>query len=75
MGATGCGKTSLAGLIPRFYDVSAGMVLVDGIDVKEYRQEVLREKISVALQKSELFGTTIAENIEWGLPGADDVAL
>lgn len=75
MGATGCGKTSLAGLIPRFYDVSAGMVLVDGIDVKEYRQEVLRKKISVALQKSELFGTTIAENIEWGLPGADDVAL
>lgn len=75
MGATGCGKTSFAGLIPRFYDVSAGMVLVDGIDVKEYRQEVLREKISVALQKSELFGTTIAENIEWGLPGADDVAL
>lgn len=75
MGATGCGKTSLAGLIPRFYDVSAGMVLVDGIDVKEYRQEVLREKISVALQKSELFGTTIAENIEWGMPGADDVAL
>ena len=75
MGATGCGKTSLAGLIPRFYDVSAGMVLVDGIDVKEYRQEVLRKKISVALQKSELFGTTIAENIEWGMPGADDVAL
>lgn len=75
MGATGCGKTSFAGLIPHFYDVSAGMVLVDGIDVKEYRQEVLREKISVALQKSELFGTTIAENIEWGLPGADDVAL
>lgn len=75
MGATGCGKTSLAGLIPRFYDVSAGEVVVDGVNVKEYRQEALREKIAVAMQKSELFSATIGENIAWGLPGADSTAL
>lgn len=70
MGATGCGKTSLVSLIPRFYDVTSGSVIVDGVDVREYRQKALREKISVALQKSELFSSTIRENIEWGLPGA-----
>lgn len=75
MGATGCGKTSLAGLIPRFYDVTGGAVLVDGIDVREYDQKALRDKIAVALQKSELFSTTIAENIAWGAPGASDEAL
>ncbi|MDE7327838.1 MAG: ABC transporter ATP-binding protein/permease, partial [Lachnospiraceae bacterium] len=75
MGATGCGKTSLVSLIPRFYDTSAGTVFVDGIDVKEYRQEALREKIAVAMQKSELFSMTVGENIAWGLPGADDSSL
>lgn len=75
MGATGCGKTSLVNLIPRFYDAGAGTVLVDGFDVKEYRQEALREKIAIAMQKSELFSMTIGENIEWGLPGADDMLL
>lgn len=71
MGATGCGKSTLVHLIPRFYDSCAGTVLVDGIDVKEYRQEALREKIAVAMQKSELFGATIGENIAWGMPLAD----
>lgn len=75
MGATGCGKTSLASLIPRFYDAGSGTVLVDGIDVKEYRQEALREKVAVAMQKSELFCMTVGENIAWGLPGADDRSL
>lgn len=70
MGATGCGKTSLIHLIPRFYDVTEGTVLVDGIDVRKYRQKTLREKISMVLQKSELFSTTISENIAWGAPGA-----
>lgn len=70
MGATGCGKTSLVNLIPRFYDVTEGSVLVDEIDVREYQQKVLREKIAVVLQKSELFSTTISENIAWGAPGA-----
>lgn len=68
MGATGCGKTTLVSLIPRFYDVTAGAVLVDGTDVREYRQKALRDKISIALQKSELFSTTIEENIAWGSP-------
>ena len=67
MGATGCGKTSLIHLIPRFYDVTSGAVLVDGIDVREYRLESLREKIAVCLQKSELFSETIQENVAWGM--------
>ena len=72
MGATGCGKTSLVNLIPRFYDVTSGMILVDGVDVKEYKQKALREKIAVTLQKSELFSTEIRENILWGKTDADD---
>ena len=69
MGATGCGKSTLVNLIPRFYDVTQGAVLVDGVDVREYQQRALREKIAVALQKSELFSASIAENIAWGAPG------
>ena len=72
MGATGCGKTSLVNLIPRFYDVDSGSVLVDGVDVREYKQKALREKISVSLQKSELFSVSIGENIGWGKPSADE---
>lgn len=70
MGATGCGKTSLVHLIPRFYDVTSGSVLVDGVDVREYQQNALRNKIAAVLQKSELFSTTIRENIAWGAPEA-----
>lgn len=72
MGATGCGKSSLASLIPRFYDVQSGEVLVDGVDVREYDQRALRRKISIALQKAELFSTSISENITWGKPGASE---
>lgn len=72
MGATGCGKTSLVNLIPRFYDVTGGAVLVDGVDVREYNQQALREKIAIALQKSELFSTTIQKNIEWGAADAGE---
>ena len=75
MGATGCGKTSLVSLIPRFYDVSTGTVFVDGVDVREYRQEALRDKIAVAMQKSELFSMTIGENIAWGLPETNAASL
>lgn len=71
LGATGCGKTSLVNLIPRFYDVTAGSVLVDDVDVRDYKLSVLRDKVSVALQKSEVFNATIADNISWGAPYAD----
>lgn len=72
MGATGCGKSTLINLIPRFYDVTSGQVLVDGVDVREYDQQALRSKISVALQNCELFSTSISENISWGDLGASD---
>lgn len=72
MGATGSGKTALVSLIPRFYDVSSGAVLVDGVDVRDYVQKDLRDKIAVALQKSELFSVPIRENISWGRPGASE---
>lgn len=72
MGATGCGKTALVSLIPRFYDATDGMVLVDDIDVRDYRQRALRDKIATALQKSELFSTSVRENISWGALGASD---
>ena len=75
MGATGCGKTTLVNLIPRFYDVTAGAVLVDGVDVREYRQQALREKVAVTLQKAELFTISIAENIAWGRPDAPEEAI
>lgn len=76
LGATGCGKTSLISLIPRFYDVTKGAVLVDDVDVRDYKLEVLRDKIAVSLQKSEIFTASIAGNIAWGLPDAtpDNIA-
>ncbi|MGN0342818.1 MAG: ABC transporter ATP-binding protein [Roseburia sp.] len=71
MGATGCGKSSLVNLIPRFYDVTEGAVLVDGVDVRQYRQTALREKVAVVLQKSELFSARIRDNVAWGAPDAE----
>ena len=75
MGATGCGKSSLVNLIPRFYDVTEGSVLVDDVDVKEYNLHALRQKISAALQKAELFHQTIGQNIAWGKADADDATI
>lgn len=72
MGATGCGKTTFANLIPRFYDVTGGSVLIDDVDVREYNQKALREKIAVTLQKSELFSISIRDNISWGRPEASE---
>ena len=66
LGSTGCGKTSLVSLIPRFFDVTEGQVLVDDVDVRDYKLSVLRDKISVALQKSEVFSDTFKGNIAWG---------
>jgi ATP-binding cassette subfamily B protein len=70
LGATGCGKSSLVNLIPRFYDVTDGTVLVDGVDVKDYKLSTLRDKVAIALQKSELFSVSIEENIRWGRESA-----
>lgn len=75
LGSTGCGKSSLVNLIPRFFDVTEGQLLVDDIDVKDYPLSVLRDKVAVALQKSEIFNTTIGENIRWGNPEATDEQL
>lgn len=72
LGSTGCGKSSLVNLIPRFYDTTEGQVLVDGVDVKDYPLHTLRGKIAMALQKSEVFSGTLAENIRWGKPDAAD---
>ena len=71
LGATGCGKSCLVYLIPRFYDVTKGEVLIDDVNVKDYDLQVLRDKVSIALQKPEIFSTTIAENIAWGDDSAD----
>ncbi|MGM9946292.1 MAG: ABC transporter ATP-binding protein [Lysinibacillus sp.] len=66
IGATGSGKTSVINLIPRFYDVSAGEVLVDGVNVKDYKQETLHAKIGYVSQTAVLFSGTIASNITYG---------
>ncbi len=72
LGSTGCGKTSLVNLIPRFYDCTDGEVLIDGVNVKDYKLDDLRSNIGVVLQKSELFSGTVAENIRWGDDNASD---
>lgn len=72
LGSTGCGKTSLVNLVPRFYDATDGDVFVDGVNVKDYDVDTLRSKIGVVLQKSELFSGTVAENIRWGCETATD---
>ena len=70
LGSTGSGKTSVINLVPRFYDVTSGEILVDGINVKEYSLKLLRSNISFVSQKTELFKGTIEENIKWGNPNA-----
>ena len=72
IGGTGSGKSSLVQMIPRFYDATAGRVLVDGKDVKTYQPEVLREKIGIVPQKAVLFRGSIRENIRWGKEDASD---
>lgn len=70
LGSTGSGKSSLVHLIPRFYDSSEGTILIDDVDIKEYNLKYLRDKVSIALQKSELFSKTIYENISFSKPDA-----
>ena len=72
VGPTGAGKTTLLSLIVRFYDSTAGQISVDGVNVKDYRAESLRDKIAFVLQKSELFSGSVADNIRMGRPDATD---
>jgi ATP-binding cassette subfamily B protein len=72
LGATGSGKSSLVHLIPRFYDVTAGRVTIDGIDVRDVDKDTLRRNIGIALQESVLFSGTIRDNICYGRPDATD---
>ena len=75
IGATGAGKSSLVQLIPRLYDVTAGKVLVGGVDVRDYKLETIRNAVSMVLQKNLLFSGTIKENLRWGDENATDEQL
>jgi ATP-binding cassette subfamily B protein len=75
LGATGSGKTSVINLIPRFYDVTQGHVLVDGHDVRDVQLETLRRQIGMVLQDNTLFSGSIRENIAFGLPDADEARI
>ena len=70
VGATGAGKTTLVSLVPRFYDPTAGRVLLDGIDVREFRLKALRQQVAIVLQPALVFPTTVRENIAYGRPDA-----
>ena len=72
LGATGAGKSSLAHLIPRFYDVTAGRVTLDGVDVRELPEATLRARVGIAMQESVLFSGTIRDNIRYSRPDAAD---
>ena len=72
VGGTGTGKSSLVNLIPRFYDVTDGAVLVDGVDVRDYPLDELRARIGMVLQNNILFTGTIRENLLWGRPDATE---
>jgi ABC-type multidrug transport system fused ATPase/permease subunit len=72
IGGTGAGKSSVAGLIPRFYDATAGEVLVNGVNVKDWPQAALRGRIGIVMQKPSLFKGTIRDNLLWGRADATD---
>ncbi|NBI33167.1 ABC transporter ATP-binding protein, partial [Enterorhabdus sp. P55] len=75
VGPSGGGKTTTCSLLPRFYDVDAGAVEIDGIDVRDVTLESLRAAIGIVQQDVYLFGGTVRENIAYGRPGADDAAI
>ena len=72
VGPTGAGKTTLVNLIPRFYDVTGGAILIDGLDVRNGNKDSLREQIGIVLQDTFLFNTSVIENIRFGKPDATD---
>ena len=67
LGSTGSGKTSLVNLLPRFYDVSSGRILLDGVNLNDYSREFLRSQIGIVEQEPFLFSATIGENITYGV--------
>lgn len=78
IGATGCGKSTIVNLIPRFYDVTEGVILVDGINIKDYPQKALRNKLGYVSQQAKLFSGTINTNVSFGIasdgkPSGDNV--
>jgi ABC-type multidrug transport system fused ATPase/permease subunit len=75
IGHTGSGKTTLASLVPRFYDVTGGRVTVDGVDVREVRRTSLRREIGIVAQDPFLFSATVRDNIAFGAPGATDAQV
>ncbi len=75
IGSTGCGKTTLVSMIPRLYDVDEGEVLIDGVNVKDYSLERLRDGIGMVLQKNLLFAGTISDNLKWGDADATDAEI
>ena len=75
IGGTGSGKSSVVGLIPRFYDATSGAVYVDGVDVRDQDEATLRSKIGFVMQKAVLFHGTIRDNLRWGKPDATDAEL
>lgn len=75
IGSTGSGKSTLVGLIPRFYDTASGTIKVDGEDIREINPKVLREKIAIVPQKNILFTGSVAENIRWGKEDATEAEI
>lgn len=75
IGATGSSKSTLVELIPRLYDVSEGSIMIDDIDIREYKLKTLRSRVNLVLQKNVVFTGTIMENIKWGDPKATDEAV
>ena len=75
IGSTGCGKSTLVNLIPRFYDVTSGEILIDGVNVKDYTLKGLRDKIAIVLQRAELYSRSVEANIRWGKDSAQPVEI
>lgn len=75
VGPSGSGKSTMADLLPRFYDVVNGAICIDGVDVRQMRLETLRKLIGVVTQESILFNDTVKNNIAFGMPDADDLAI
>jgi len=75
VGHSGCGKSTMASLLLRLYDLTGGQLLIDGVDIREYNIKELRKQIGIVMQEPLLFNTTIKQNILYGNPDADDAKV